>query len=623
MCGINGFNWQDRRLIGEMNDVTRHRGPDDTGVYCDEHVTLGHNRLSIIDLSEKGHQPMCNEDGTIWITFNGEVYNFQSLREELQGKGHIFRSDSDTEAIIHAYEEYGPECVRRFNGMWAFCIYDSRKGLLILSRDQFGIKPLYYYIDQGRVIFSSMIGGILCHGVATSPNERAIMEFLAYNIEDHRTYTFFNNIHSLARDSILIYDLKSGEHTVQKWYTPAAKAVNDAAEVRSLFWESVRLRTIADVPIGSCLSGGIDSSAIVGILDKLLKDQFYTFSFVAPGTPVDESKYIREIGRLTKTKQFFTTMDADAFLRELPDFIEAQEEPVPGLSPYAQYRVMKLAHEQGAKVLLDGQGGDELFAGYIYYYSYYFYELFTKLKWYTLAREMYLYWKKSKKPFSYAMFFFLLMPGFLRDLAWKRLVNPWINHDKLREICGNERDPRWHRMGLNKALTMSMFSTAIPEMLIWEDKNSMRWSIETRPPFLDVNLVESALPIASGKKLHNGETKVIFKESMDDLIPGMIKDRKDKIGFAAPVDGFFREDKIAAFAKEIIYSESFRSRPYWQWEKVERMYKDHASGRKNCGDVIFKLISLELWMRHYFGNVPARQGETVKMEAPPKIPVRH
>ncbi|CAJ37119.1 asparagine synthase (glutamine-hydrolyzing) [Methanocella arvoryzae] len=602
MCGINGFNWKDLRLISQMNDVTRHRGPDDHGIYQDEMVSLGHNRLSIIDLSEKGRQPMSSEDGTVWITYNGEIYNYRELRRELLEKGHRFRSDTDTEVIIHAYEEFGHDFVRRLRGMWAFCIYDQNRGTLLLSRDQFGIKPLYYHLSPGKIIFSSMISGILCHEIQTAPRARAIMEYLAFNLEDHGTDTFFENIQSLATDSLLLYDLKSHEHRYLKWYDrkPRTTATAAAPDIKTLFTESVRQRTIADVPIGSCLSGGVDSSAIVCILDQLLDGDFCTYSFVVPGSPIDESKYIREIGRTTGARQLFTALDPDSFLAEIADFVAAQEEPVGGLSPYAQYRVMKLAHEHGAKVLLDGQGGDELFAGYVYYYSYYFYELFRSFRWLKLAREMLLYSRNSRKTYSSALFGFLLLPRAIQVRLWKSRLNTWINHAYLKQVCGDTYDPRWSRMPLNDILNLSLFSTAIPEMMRWEDKNSMRWSIETRPPFLDVDLVEAMASVPAEEKLQDGKTKVIFRKAMDDILPPLIRDRKDKIGFAAPADEFFRNEKIIAFCENIIYSDSFRSRPYWKWPEVEKIFRDHITGRRNAGDLIFKWINLELWLRHFF-----------------------
>ena len=599
MCGINGFSWDDENLIKDMNRVSKHRGPDDDGFYVETNISLGHVRLSIIDLSEKGHQPMSNEDGMIWITYNGEIYNFHGIRKELINKGHIFKSNTDTEVVIHAYEEYGLDCVKQFNGMWGFCIYDKNKGLLILSRDRFGIKPLYYYIDKDHIIFSSMISGILCHDIETAPNDKAIIEYLAFNLEDHRGHTFFDNIQSLDGGSILSYNLQTKQYNIQQWYSPEVRDEKNKDELRDIFKESVRLRTISDVPVGSCLSGGIDSSAIVCTLDTFLEDTFNTYSLIAPGSTIDESRYIKEVGRNTDTNQFFTVINEDEFLEEVHDFIISQEEPVTGLSPYAQYRVMKLAHEQGAKVLLDGQGGDEIFAGYIYYFSWYFHQLFTEFKWYTLIKEMGLYIKNFKNVYPHAMWLFSLLPEQIKYFAWKKLMNRWVSHGLIEKLC-DEKDPRWKTMTLRNGLSLTLVSTAIPHLLRWEDKNSMRWSIESRVPFLDVALVESAISLPSEQKLHNGRTKVIFRQAMDEILPDMIKNRKDKIGFDTPVDDFFRNETIVTFSKEIIYSDSFKRRPYWKWKNVETMFIDHIGNKKNIGDTIWKWINLELWLREFF-----------------------
>ena len=600
MCGINGFSWADQKLINAMNQATCNRGPDDEGVFTDENVSLGHRRLSIIDLSPAGHQPMCNEDETFWIVYNGEVYNFQEIRWQLEKLGHKFKSRTDTEVIVHAYEQWGVKSFDMFNGMWAFCIYDKKKQEMLLCRDRFGIKPLYYCRQDDKIIFSSMISGILAHNIQTSPNVKAIMNFLAYNLEHCDKETFFNNIYSLEPGNFLKYDLKTKRANIEKWYAPELKKNVSVEDVCRSFVESVKSQTIADVPIGSCLSGGIDSSAIVCTLDKFLPYKFFTFSFTIPGSPIDESRYIKEVGRLTKTEQYFTEMNEDDFLSEFPDFVKALEEPVLGLSPYAQYRVMKLAHRQGAKVLLDGQGGDEIFAGYVYYFSYRFFDLIKRGKVLQLIKEMYLYLRNFKQLMPFGLFAFMLMPKWLKNGLWKMIVNRWINHNLLEQSAGKGSDPRWQGMSLDEALRLTLFSTAIPHLLRWEDKNSMRWSIESRVPFLDLHLVELALSLGPEQKLQNGKTKVIFKDAIKDILPEMIKNRKDKIGFGTPVDEFFRKPKIADYCKEIIYSDSFKQRPYWKWDKVEKMFSRHIQQKGNFGKDIWKWINLELWLREYF-----------------------
>ena len=583
-----------------MNAITKNRGPDDEGEFIDTDVSLGHSRLSIIDLSPKGHQPMCNEDETIWLTYNGEIYNFHEIREDLIKEGHIFTSHTDSEVIIHAYEQYGMDFLNRFNGMWAFCLYDKKRDQLILSRDQFGIKPLYYYIDDKKIIFSSMIAAILCHDVSISPNECAIMEFLSYNLEGHDTYTFFTGINKIPQDSYLIYHITTGKSSLNTWYYPACRKEADTQTIRNDFMESIRSRTIADVPIGSCLSGGIDSSAIVCILDTIVKDTFNTFSLVVPGFSLDESKYITEVGKHTHVHQYFTQISGTDFINDFRDIVRAQEEPVTGLSAYAQYVVMKLAHEHNAKVLLDGQGGDEIFAGYDYYFAYYFYELVVRGKFITLLQEMIECRKNFKTFFPHTMFAFLMLPDFLKYHFWKSFGDSWINHDYLLEKCQGKMDPRWKRMTLQESLSLTLYSTAIPHLLRMEDKNSMRWSIESRPPFLDINLVGAAMSLPSDKKISQGRTKVIFREAMNDILPLMIRNRKDKIGFAAPADEFFRKEEIITFCREIIYSESFKTRPYWNWKDIERLYNRHLEGTSNIGDTIWKWINLEIWLREFF-----------------------
>ncbi len=590
----------DQSLIKAMNQITCNRGPDDEGIFVDKDVSLGHSRLSIIDLSPAGHQPMCNEDETVWIVYNGEVYNFKEIREQLEKLGHKFKSKTDTEVVIHAYEHWGIKSFDMFNGMWAFCIYDKRKQELILCRDRFAIKPLYYCLQDGKLIFSSMISAILGAGVKKTPNQKAIMEFLAYNLEDHSDYTFFENVSLLPPGNYIKYYLKTKKIIVEKWYNPKLRENIYVEDIRQAFIDSVKSQTVADVPIGSCLSGGIDSSSIVCTLDKFLPYKFYTFSFVAPGHSIDESKYIKEVGRGTKTEQYFTEVSEDDFLNEFPDFVRALEEPVLSLSPYAQYRVMKLAHEQGAKVLLDGQGGDEIFAGYIYYFSYLFFDLFRKGKILKLFKEMFLYFRNFKKMMPFGLFAFMLMPKWLKHGLWKTIVNKWINHNLLEELAGKGSDPRWQGRPFDEALKLTLFSTAIPHLLRWEDKSSMRWSIESRVPFLDLHLVEAALSLKPEQKLKDGKTKVLFKDAVKDILPEMIKNRKDKIGFGTPMDEFFRKPKIADYCKEIIYSDSFKQRPYWRWDKVEKMFGRHIEQKGNFGKEIWKWINLELWLREYF-----------------------
>jgi asparagine synthase (glutamine-hydrolysing) len=599
MCGINGFTWADEKLLRVMNDRTKNRGPDDAGVLVDENVSLGHRRLSIIDLSANGHQPMSNMDDTVWIVYNGEVYNFREIRKGLEEKGHKFKSHTDTEVILRSYELLGTDCFDKFNGMWAFCIYDKRNEQILLCRDRYGIKPLYYHIDEKGLIFSSMISAILVHNVRTGPNEKAIMEYLALGLEQYNEETFFENIYSLDPGSFIRWDLKTKKYEIKKWYFPKVRNDNSEDAVREAFTESVRLQTVADVPIGSCLSGGLDSSAIVCLLDRFLEYPFYTFSFTAPNTVFDETKYIMEVGKKTKTRQFFTRLSVDDFLADIEDFVVTLEEPVLSLSPYAQYRVMKLAHDNGVKVLLDGQGGDEIFAGYPYYFTYHYWGLLKQLQMYRLIREIILYVHNFKNVHPVKLFGFLMFPEIVKKIIYRKFLNNWINPELLGKFCGDRIAPEWKRMSLEDALSMSLFSTSIPRLLLWEDKNSMRWSVESRVPFLDVNLVETVLSQPPEAKLWDGRTKVTYKRAVKDILPPMILNRKDKIGFKAPAADLLREPKIADYCRGLIFSESFKKRPYWKWDKIVDKYNQHVEGKKNNVGVLWKCLNLEIWLRAF------------------------
>lgn len=592
MCGISGFNWPDKGLIQGMNRVNKYRGPDSVHFYCDNTISLGHTRLAILDLSPHGEQPLYNEDNSLMLVYNGEIYNFKEIRADLIEKGHLFSSKTDSEVIIHAYEEYGINCLDRFNGMWAFCLYDRMHNVCILARDRFGIKPLYYYSDTDRFIFSSMISALLLHDLKIGPNNRIIMDFLCFNLQCHTNETFFSSVLSLEPGCFLTYDLKERKLKTQRWYFPKKRNSNRET-IKNTFIKAVRDRTVADVAIGCCLSGGLDSSAIATVLASHL-DSVPTFSLVAPDSPFDESIYIGEMNRSISAHPHSTEISASGLYSDLLDFIRCQEEPVTGLSPYAQYAVMRCAHEAGVKVVLDGQGGDELFAGYIYYYGWYFYELLRNKKILQLGSEIIYYLKRNSHLLPIKMFFGLLLPQkFL--CVWKRFDKTWINHEYARTVH-TTRDPRWNRLTLEEGLQLTLYKTAIPHLLQWEDKNSMRWSVESRLPFLDFNLVEQAISIPSGQKIGHGKTKIIFRDAMEDLIPELIRKRTDKIGFEVPVDDIMRDNRMADFARKIFYSEKFVRRPYWNAPAAQNLLEMHLMNKTNAGDEIWKMLHLEIWL---------------------------
>src|SRR2546425_584379 len=373
MCGINGFSWSDEAILRRMNSAISHRGPDNDGVFVDGRVSLGNRRLAVIDLSEKVNQPMSNENGDVWITFNGEIYNFTALRENLLAKGHIFKSHSDVETILHLYEEEGTDCVRSLRGMFAFCIYDTKRQLLFLARDRVGVKPLYYYCHDDKFIFSSEIRGIDEHHLPRRADDEIVFDYLYFGRVDHSEKTFFKNIFRIPPAHTAIYDLRGGELRLSRYWDINLDEKRDCTlsqakeQLASKLHEVVRMHTVADVPIGSCLSGGMDSSTIAFLIKQLDSVQFASFSAIYPGSDIDESLFIYDLAKQLGIDTKTVIPNISDLYRRYIEFIDAQEEPVASSSPFAQFKVMELAKTNGAKVLLDGQGGDELFAGYPHY----------------------------------------------------------------------------------------------------------------------------------------------------------------------------------------------------------------------------------------------------------------
>ncbi|KYK28214.1 MAG: asparagine synthase (glutamine-hydrolyzing) [Theionarchaea archaeon] len=592
MCGINGFNWEDTQLLKKMNRAIAHRGPDDEGIYTDGEVSLGNRRLAIIDLSPAAHQPMHNEDNTVWITYNGEIYNFKEIRNDLERKGHEFMSSSDTEVILHGYEEYEKGILEKLNGMFAFAVYDLNSGILMLARDRFGIKPLYYYCEGGSFVFSSEIKGILTHDIRRAPNNDMIFDYLVLGLADHVEETFFENIYRVMPGSYLTFDIKKKEITKEKWYSLRKRVGADVQRIRDSFFRSVRYRLVSDVPVGSCLSGGIDSSSIVCVMKKIAPDsEIKTFSAVFPGKSIDESIYIDEIKKKTSVLSAITSPRAEDLVQDLTDLIQTQEEPFFGTSMYAQYAVMRLAHENGMKVLLDGQGGDELFAGYSFYMSSYFLELFMTLKWKTLLSEL-LHFLKKHDIRPVPVILSMLPKSALRNA---RLKSSWIG----REFFDSHFRTRKNEYVLTRMLIDTLTYSTIPVLLRYEDKNAMRWSVETRLPFLDHEFVEEVLFLPPEYKIRKGLTKYLFREAMKGILPETIRERTDKIGFATPEEEWLTSGLFIDMAETIINSNSFKKRIYWDWKRVREDFEKYKRKEKNISYAFWKWINLELWLRMF------------------------
>jgi asparagine synthase (glutamine-hydrolysing) len=608
MCGIAGIfhlKKQDIELskIDQMVKDLHHRGPDDHGIEKFGHLALGFVRLSIIDLSPAGHQPMQTTDGRYTITFNGEIFNYLELRQELEQLGHSFITKTDTEVLLKSYVQWGKECLHRFNGMWAFVIYDQLLDQLFAARDRFGVKPFYYVQEDDILFWCSEIPPLL-RAVSTSPaaNEQAVFDYLVFNRTDQTEATFFKNIYKLQHGCTLTID--RGQIEISKWYdlrkqVKLSSGFKSAHEFLEAFKSSIQLRLRSDVPIGVCLSGGLDSSAIVStIVQDFGIDNLQTFSAVyKKGDVGDESTFIQELSKLVPEMHKIYP-DGQTLMDDLDRFISAHAEPIPSTGPYAQFKVMELAKGK-VVVTLDGQGADEELAGYHYFFGFYFKDLFLSLKWLTLCKELYWNYKHHKSLLGVKSFLYFLLPSSIKtksrvsqfNLLHRNFVAAFSTTNS---VAGNIYGSK----SLNDAL-LDHFEYKLEHLLKWEDRNSMFFSLEARVPFLDYRLVEKTLASSADKKIKNGMTKAILREAMMGKLSEKIRVRKDKTGFDTPQDRWFREDKWVHFMYDIFQSEEFRSREIVNVDRAIGLLRAHQAGKIKAAKELWKLLHLELWYRKF------------------------
>jgi asparagine synthase (glutamine-hydrolysing) len=588
-----------------MGKVLVHRGPDDVGSLELPWISLGHRRLSIIDLAT-GHQPLANEDETVWLVYNGEVYNYRELRAELVERGHVFKTNSDSEVIVHAYEEYGPDCFKGFNGMWAVVLADLRRNRLILARDHFGIKPLYYTIAGGRLLFASEIKALLQDPSAPSrPNDQMVYEYLVHGLHDHKPETFFEGIYHLMPatyaeiDGAAMAALSDGEGLAARavtYWTPelSEDGSADPDEFRRLFEKTVERRLVAEVPVGSCLSGGLDSTSIVSFMSGLLKSQtpdaaslrgqLKTFSAVFDNDPIDERDYIAEAVKATGADTTYIRPTSEDFVEELRDFIWHQEEPLISTGPYAQWCVMREARKQ-VTVLLDGQGGDELLAGYVPYQYVYLAQLWKERKYGRFLREV---WAARD----------VLKPLLTRRLRDRRKGFP-LRSLLRKEFTDRVVDPGYTRSrnNLKLRLLQDLTTYSLPCLLRYEDKNSMAHSLESRVPYLDQELVEWILRLPSDVIIRDGWSRWILRTGLKGVLPEKIRRRRWKVGFTTPEIRWIKARR-AAFTS-LLRSPSFANRPYWDGEAVARAFLAANRGKIDFSMFFWRVINVELWLREF------------------------
>ena len=553
MCGINGIinktnSLVDISSIHEMNELLKHRGPDDEGAFISDSIGLGHRRLSILDLSLNGHQPMTKNNNT--ITYNGEIYNYLELKDELIKKGYDFDSNSDTEVILKSYQEWGEECVSRFNGMWAFAIYDKNRNQIFCSRDRFGIKPFYYTNNEKSFLFSSEIKPLLTHLKENYVNKNILIEYLLYGLEEHTNETFFEDVFKLAPGHNLTYNLLNNQFLIDQYYQ-IKKKINKfdkhtyIENINKRIKESINLRLRSDVIVGSCLSGGIDSSLISAFASKIDPKFSYNVHGKSYEKVNDESQFAEQVTKKYKTKLSIIEPSLEDFQNNLREVVHVQEEPFGGPSIIMQYFVMKQSKEDGCSVLLDGQGADELFLGYETYYPHYLSSQLSKLRIISFIKNLYhLNFFNTKKLKTILQTIFILLKKHLLYYQIKFKSRRYIlkpNTKRLKKVLIHKD---WFNFKINQ-MTISNLS----HLLRYEDKNSMHFSIETRLPYLDYHLVEEVINMPIELNYSKGFTKYLLREVAKPILPGSIVWRKDKLGFEAPKSPFQGENTGRMIAK--------------------------------------------------------------------------
>ena len=586
MCGIfgvldrDGLNWPSERLLAG-NAIAAHRGPDGEGAVwfdtrCDETnafarheegswsganaptLLLCHRRLAIIDLSQGGRQPMSNEDGSLWLSYNGELYNFLELRDELATAGATFRSRSDTEVLLKAYEFWGPDAVTRFAGMWAFALIDFRRRQMLLSRDRFGIKPLHYCKIAGAIAFASEIKQLLAlPACPRAVNEGAVYDYLQYEAVDTGRETFFADIYKVLPGHNLLVSLDTGELSETRYYAlpdqPQVETLSAAqagAKYYDLLKESVRIHLRSDVPVGTCLSGGLDSSSIALLMREIAEEtgprvERHAFNCHFDAPEANEREFTELSIEAAKAIPHFTEPTEADFAADLRKLVWHQDEPFGSTSIYAQWAVFRLVKSAGVKVVLDGQGADEMLGGYASTVPHFFLELagtgrVTKALW-----ESWLWSRNQGRPWASQ----IPLPTIRRALAlWsrkeraaKRPGEAWLAADFAAEHAPRSRyvetlrdRPFAESAHFANLLYQFFFRNNLPALLRFEDRNSMAFSVEARVPFLDHRLVEFAFSLPSDLKFRGGYTKRVLRDGMAGKLPDALRLRKRKMGFATP-----------------------------------------------------------------------------------------
>lgn len=550
MCGIAGIILKQGNpaslpeQIRSMTQRIEHRGPDGEGLYCHERLGLGHRRLAIIDRSSDGHQPMLYQNGDLVLTYNGEIYNYVELRQQLLQLGHTFHSHSDTEVILAAYVQWGENCVCRFNGMWAFALFDKRRNSLFCSRDRFGIKPFYYINQTENFVFGSEIKQLLPFLQRVSANQDALINFVLTSVSDQDNDSFFQNVLKLPAGHNLHYSLDTHQLRCESWYQLdfqpqfANLAIDDAVErYMGLLEDAISLRLRADVAVGTCLSGGLDSSTIASIAAPLYRTSsgkpFFGITAVSEQESNNEAEYARLVIEHSSMNWLQVKPGYQDFCESLPNLVWTQEEPFGSPSLTMQYFVMKTARANGIPVLLDGQGGDETLLGYEKYYGSHLVSTWRQQGFAAFLHALKTAGTHNKK-LTLANAMKYLVAGTLAPLRHQYYCHQHrylLKRPPLPAHLSQYSRCIWNVFQLQK---LEVESTNLPVLLRYEDKNSMAHSIETRLPFLDYRVLEAALSLPLQYKIKDGWSKWLLRRGMENRMPDSIVWRKNKFGFEAP-----------------------------------------------------------------------------------------
>jgi asparagine synthase (glutamine-hydrolysing) len=629
MCGIAGIILKEaagfdiHEKIFSLSQSIRHRGPDGEGFIIASHETVkpysnvhqkhtrhdlnyipreelpktnpaallafAHRRLSIIDLGDTGHQPMCDQSAKHWIVFNGEIYNYLELKEELKKLGHPFISESDTEVILVAYKEWGADCVKRFNGMWAFCIYDTEKQICFASRDRLSVKPFYYINNKNLFAFASEQKAFIRSGLVTPRiNQKALHDYLVNDLLENDTSNFFEEISELWPGNNLVYDLRAKTIKITPYFKLTGTLDNDnlseaelIEKIRFTFENSVRLRLRSDVEVGTCLSGGIDSSALAVTMSEITQQPIHCFTSIFKGESFNEEHFADSIAKKINARHHKVQPGLNGFEKEIDELIYSQDVPIWSTSTYAQYKVMELVKQNNIKVVLDGQGADELFGGYHHHFAAKWSNLLLHGHYFEVLKDLRASDKTIPGSFTFYLKERLKQKYFFNKSQFPLFFkNNFLNSFEI-------KNPLAYFSDVNELLINDIYQTRLKSFLKCEDRCGMWHSVESRTPFSDdIELINLLFSFNGNKKIKNGVSKYLLREAVKDKLPYEIYTRYDKKGFETPMQKWMLELKPKLLSE--IKKAEFDFVNYTTLESCEVKNPFHSK-------LLFKLFVLSRW----------------------------